>query len=116
MEMYQQKVRIVGLSATLPNYRDVARFLRVNLMKGLFFFDGRFRPVPLAQSFLGVHTNIDRSRDGQRKLLDESCYEKCLQFLKEDHQVLVFVHARNATAQLARFLIEKAITQVCAFV
>jgi len=46
-------IRIVGLSATLPNYVDVARFLGVNLRKGLFFFDGRFRPVPLAQTFIG---------------------------------------------------------------
>lgn len=50
MEVYHQHVRIVGLSATLPNYLDVANFLRVNLEKGLFFFDGRFRPVPLTQT------------------------------------------------------------------
>ena len=46
-------IRIVGLSATLPNYLDVARFLHVNPYGGLFFFDGRFRPVPLGQTFLG---------------------------------------------------------------
>lgn len=50
MEIYQNNVRIVGLSATLPNYIDVAQFLRVNPEKGLFFFDGRFRPVPLTQT------------------------------------------------------------------
>ncbi|KHN86946.1 Activating signal cointegrator 1 complex subunit 3 [Toxocara canis] len=50
VEMSQQGIRIVGLSATLPNYVDVARFLRVNPYKGLFFFDSRFRPVPLAQT------------------------------------------------------------------
>jgi replicative superfamily II helicase len=27
-------VRIVGLSATLPNYKDVAKFLRVNATSG----------------------------------------------------------------------------------
>lgn len=45
-------IRIVGLSATLPNYLDVAQFLRVNPKKGLFYFDSRFRPVPLAQSYV----------------------------------------------------------------
>ena len=46
---------LIGLfSATLPNYLDVAGFLRVNPYIGLFFFDGRFRPVPLTQTFIGV--------------------------------------------------------------
>lgn len=47
-------IRIVGLSATLPNYVDVATFLRVNPQVGLFYFDGGFRPVPLQMEFLGV--------------------------------------------------------------
>lgn len=50
--MTQQGVRIIGLSATLPNYVDVANFLRVNPYKGLFFFDSRFRPVPLTQTLV----------------------------------------------------------------
>lgn len=33
VEMSQTGIRIVGLSATLPNYVDVARFLRVNPYK-----------------------------------------------------------------------------------
>ena len=49
-------IRIVGLSATLPNYMDVANFLHVNPFLGLFFFDGRFRPVPLGMTFVGVKT------------------------------------------------------------
>lgn len=49
-------IRIVGLSATLPNYMDVAKFLRVNPFLGLFFFDARFRPVPLGMTFVGVKT------------------------------------------------------------
>lgn len=36
VESTQSMVRIVGLSATLPNYLDVAEFLRVNPMSGLF--------------------------------------------------------------------------------
>ena len=31
----------MALSATLPNYQDVATFLRVDPSKGLFFFDSR---------------------------------------------------------------------------
>jgi hypothetical protein len=35
--------RIVGLSATLPNYDDVATFLRVKPNKGLYYFDNSYR-------------------------------------------------------------------------
>ena len=39
----QEMVRLVGLSATLPNFEDVASFLRVKAEKGLFYFDNSFR-------------------------------------------------------------------------
>ena len=39
IEQTSELVRIVALSATLPNYQDVAAFLRVNPKTGLFFFD-----------------------------------------------------------------------------
>ena len=54
IESTQEDVRLVGLSATLPNYEDVATFLRVDPAKGLFFFDNSFRPVPLEQTYVGV--------------------------------------------------------------
>jgi replicative superfamily II helicase len=40
VEIGQSMIRILGLSATLPNYVDVAAFLRVNPFAGMFFFDG----------------------------------------------------------------------------
>uniref|UniRef100_A0A1I7VPC0 Activating signal cointegrator 1 complex subunit 3 n=1 Tax=Loa loa TaxID=7209 RepID=A0A1I7VPC0_LOALO len=100
VEMNQQGVRIIGLSATLPNYIDVARFLRVNPHKGMFFFDGRFRPVPLSQTFIGVRNPRSTGPDLMREM-DEVCYEKVHQFVSKGHQVLVFVTARNATTKLA---------------
>ena len=54
IEATQEIVRLVGLSATFPNYEDVATFLRVDPAKGLYFFDNSFRPVPLEQSYIGV--------------------------------------------------------------
>uniref|UniRef100_A0A8U8BTQ9 Activating signal cointegrator 1 complex subunit 3 n=1 Tax=Geospiza parvula TaxID=87175 RepID=A0A8U8BTQ9_GEOPR len=54
IEMTQEDVRLVGLSATLPNYEDVATFLRVDPAKGLFYFDNSFRPVPLEQTYVGI--------------------------------------------------------------
>jgi len=47
IEERQEFVRIVGLSATLPNYADVAAFIRVKASTGVFYFDNTYRPVPL---------------------------------------------------------------------
>ena len=84
VETTQKMIRIVGLSATLPNYLDVARFLQVNPYTGLFFFDGRFRPVPLAQTFIGVK---GPNKMQQIKDMDYICYDKALAILKDGHQV-----------------------------
>lgn len=54
VESTQLMIRVVGLSATLPNYMDVADFLGVNRSVGMFYFDQSFRPVPLQQQILGV--------------------------------------------------------------
>ena len=40
-------VRLVGLLPTLPNYHDIATFLRVDQSKGLFYFDVSYRPCAL---------------------------------------------------------------------
>jgi len=105
VESSQTVIRVVGLSATLPNYIDVATFLRVNPFVGLFFFDGRFRPVPLAQTFIGIK---QPNQMRQRQDMDEVCYEKVVEFVRAGHQVMVFVHARNATVNTAMVLKETA--------
>jgi activating signal cointegrator complex subunit 3 len=105
VESSQTVIRIVGLSATLPNYIDVAGFLRVNPYRGLFFFDARFRPVPLAQTFIGVKETRPMA---QRNQMDEVCYEKVVKFLRMGKQIMVFVHARNATAKTGMILKEMA--------
>ena len=87
VESSQSMIRIVGLSATLPNYIDVARFLNVNPHKGLFYFDGRFRPVPLQQTFIGVKSSGFLN---QMKDMEEICYEKALENVQQGHQVSFF--------------------------
>ena len=53
-ELTQRQIRIVGLSATLPNYRDVSDFIGASRVSGLYVFDSAYRPVPLKQTFIGV--------------------------------------------------------------
>ncbi|KAK4325026.1 hypothetical protein Pmani_004371 [Petrolisthes manimaculis] len=105
VESQQSMIRIVGLSATLPNYVDVATFLRVNPFKGLFYFDGRFRPVPLGLTFAGVKA---MGRFKQLEDMDRITFDKCLHFMERGHQVMVFVHARNGTLRTAENLIKLA--------
>lgn len=105
VEITQTAVRIVGLSATLPNYIDVAEFLRVDLKKGLFFFDGRFRPIPLNQTFVGVKA---KTRLMQENQMDDICYEKLFDAIDRGHQCMIFVHSRNKTFTTAETMIKIA--------
>ncbi|KAL9104629.1 MAG: hypothetical protein Q9163_000433 [Psora crenata] len=111
VESTQSLIRIIGLSATLPNYVDVADFLKVNRMTGLFYFDASFRPVPLEQHFIGVRgkPGTRASRDN----IDQTSFEKVKEMLEHGHQVMVFVHSRKDTIGTARTFIQKAQEEQC---
>ncbi|KAI0693550.1 Sec63-domain-containing protein [Cytidiella melzeri] len=108
VESSQSVIRIVGLSATLPNYLDVADFLSVNRHTGLFYFDSSFRPVPLEQHFIGIR---GKQQPQYRKNLDRVTFEKVAEMVREGHQVMVFVHARKETVKAALALKEAAIAE-----
>ncbi|KAG9295645.1 hypothetical protein G9A89_002963 [Geosiphon pyriformis] len=135
VETSQTMIRVVGLSATLPNYVDVARFLgyfsklisailnisqililscvvlsiRVNLMRGLYYFDSGYRPVPLEQHFIGVKGKSGSSVSTNN--LNRACWEKVIDLVKAGHQVMVFVHARKETVKTAQILKDWATTE-----
>ena len=111
VESTQSLIRIVGLSATLPNYVDVADFLKVNRYAGLFYFDQSFRPVPLEQHFLGVKgkPGSKASRDN----IDQVAFEKVREMLERGHQIMIFVHSRKDTANTAKTMFEMALEHGC---
>lgn len=111
VESTQSLIRVVGLSATLPNYVDVADFLKVNRMAGLFYFDASFRPVPLEQHFIGVKgkTGTKSSRDN----IDQTAFDKVKDMLECGHQIMVFVHSRKDTVNSARTFMQMAQDQQC---
>ena len=111
VETTQSLIRIVGLSATLPNYVDVADFLKVNRHVGLFYFDASFRPVPLEQHFLGIRGKAGTKT--ARDSLDAVTFEKVKDMLLLGHQIMVFVHSRKDTVLTARMLHQKAIDNQC---
>uniref|UniRef100_A0A453R8X1 RNA helicase n=3 Tax=Aegilops tauschii subsp. strangulata TaxID=200361 RepID=A0A453R8X1_AEGTS len=104
IEMTREHIRLVGLSATLPNYEDIAVFLRV-CSGGLFHFDNSYRPCPLAQQYIGITARKPLQRF---QLMNEICYEKVMAAAGK-HQVLIFVHSRKETAQTARAIRDTAL-------
>lgn len=96
--------RLVALSATLPNYEDVARFLGVDLKLGLFYFDALYRPCPLEQQFVGI-----KEKKAIRKVaaMNEACYDKLVECVKNRHQLIIFVHSRKDTFKTAKWLKDK---------
>lgn len=79
-------VRLVGLSATLPNYEDVAEFLNVK-SNGLFYFDNSYRPVPLEQEYIGI-----KEKNGIKRfnLMNDLVYEKVLEYAGQNQVRLCF--------------------------
>ncbi|KAJ4471946.1 Sec63-domain-containing protein [Lentinula lateritia] len=106
-------VRLIGLSATLPNYTDVAAFLRVDPSIGLFYFDATFRPCALHQQFIGV---TEKKAIKRYTLMNEITYEKILDQLDPStsggrNQSLVFVHSRKETSKTAAYLRDTALSK-----
>ncbi|CAH8533023.1 unnamed protein product [Heterobilharzia americana] len=93
-------VRLVGLSATLPNYEDVATFLRVDCSKGLFYFDNSYRPVPLEQQYIGI---TEKKAVKRYQIMNDIVYDKVMEHAGRN-QILIFVHSRKETGKTARAL------------
>ena len=61
--------------------------------------------MPLAQTFIGVKA---LNTNQQNNDMNEICFDKVLDFVRRGHQVMVFVHARNATVKSGMALLELA--------
>ena len=104
MEQLNDPVRIIGLSATLPNYQDVAAFLRVNPASGLLYFESNMRPCPLRQEFIGL---TETKAIKRLQLMNEVTYDKVMEHAGKN-QILIFTHSRKETAKTAKFLRDTA--------
>ncbi|KJZ76611.1 hypothetical protein HIM_03947 [Hirsutella minnesotensis 3608] len=87
--------------------RDVASFLRVDVNKGLYHFDGSYRPCPLRQEFVGI---TDRKPIKAMKTMNDVTYNKVLEHVGTNrNQMLIFVHSRKDTAKTAKYIRDKAL-------
>lgn len=97
-------------------------------LAGLFYFDSSFRPVPLEQHFIGIKGKA-RSEQAKRNM-DEVVFDKVRslaprptqpcsltvpltalqvsELVADNHQVMVFVHARKETVKSGMILHEMA--------
>ncbi|KAM3573234.1 hypothetical protein VYU27_004769 [Nannochloropsis oceanica] len=105
VETSQRSMRLVGLSATLPNYKDVALFLRASPKRGLFHFGPEYRPVPLEMTFIGV---TEKQKMRQLNLMNDIAYARALDAVRQGHQVMIFVHSRKDTTRTAQAIKNKA--------
>lgn len=103
-----QQIRIIGLSATLPNYKDVARFIAPgeSIEDSSVYFDSSFRPIPLKQQYIAITENKRAFR-----IMYEIVYEKVMARLEDHAQILVFVHSRPDTFKTAEFIKTRALDE-----
>lgn len=85
----QKPIRLVGLSATLPNYMDVAEFIGADA-EGIFAFDSSYRPTPLKCSFYGIK-ELGNAQRGNN-IMNELIVDNLTRILKMGKQCIIFVH------------------------
>jgi pre-mRNA-splicing helicase BRR2 len=72
----------------------------------MFYFDNSYRPVPLEQIYIGVS---ERKAIKRLILMNEILYEKVIERVSKQQQVLVFTHSRKETARTAKLVRDTAL-------
>lgn len=103
-----EPIRIIGLSATLPNYEDVSRFIAPNehIENSTIYFDSTFRPIPLRQQYIAMTETKKAFR-----MINDIVYSKVIERLVDKAQILIFVHSRPDTFKTADYIRCKALEE-----
>lgn len=99
----QPQTRVVGLLATLPNYRDVGLFIGAP-DHAIFHFGAEYRPCLLAQQYVGIK---EKRAIMKVAAMNEAVLEKVAECRQGNRQLIVFVHSRKDTARTAQWLAER---------
>ncbi|EPR79303.1 DEAD/DEAH box helicase [Spraguea lophii 42_110] len=112
IELKQKMIRLVALSATLPNYKDVAKFIKA---EHTYNFKSEYRPVPLRISLINVKIESTKEKIIKESNKDNVVFKHVdtyIEIIKEKlqelapHQVIIFVHSRNETMMVAKQLLQ----------
>jgi replicative superfamily II helicase len=98
-----KRFRIVALSATMPNIRDVAQWIGAPEPCTLIF-DGSYRPVELETDVLPYYPKDNDFLNKYIRLY--KAFDLIKHELGDGHQALIFVATRQDTAQAAEKLCE----------
>jgi ATP-dependent DNA helicase HFM1/MER3 len=96
-------LRVVAVSATLPNISEIAAFFDAN---EAYSFDDSYRPVPLTTHVSGFG-KIWKNQFGFWKSLDKEVRGVISHFSQDNKQTLIFCHTKNETQTLACYLLSK---------
>lgn len=97
------RMRIVALSATLPNVSDVGKWLQCD-SKCTFYFDGRFRPVPLKVLCFGYESR------GNQYMFEKSLDRHLLSIIatySDRRPTLVFCASKKGAQNSALALLQQ---------
>ena len=99
--------RTISLSATIPNFFDLAKFLNVSSLNGVFYFGPLIRENPLSQVVLSI--NSENNNLNSLKLLNEVLVQKTLTLINsfKKPKILIFVQSRKDTYNTGFSLIKK---------
>ncbi|VWU51575.1 DEAD/DEAH box helicase, putative [Hepatocystis sp. ex Piliocolobus tephrosceles] len=103
-ETSQSIKRVMAMSATLPNYKDVSAFLKVS-NDMCFFFNEKYRSIQLDKTLYGIH---EKSVYKLNIAKNTYAYDEIIESLKKNKQCIIFVCSRNETHKTIDFLINYA--------
>ncbi|GJD06524.1 ATP-dependent DNA helicase MER3 [Galdieria sulphuraria] len=98
-----KNLRILAVSATIPNLEDIGRWLNAPEINGVRIFDKSYRPVPLQAIVLGF-------REQNPWVFDKHLTQKLPQVLENysnQKPVLIFCPSRRSTVATAIYLAER---------
>nr|UXY87147.1 U5snrnp200 [Cryptomonas sp.] len=102
-----QDCRIVGISATLPNYQDVGHFIRANPFDSIYYFGQTYRKIPIDHILIAIKNNIRAFFPSN--LLNNIILKKVQQIMHSNisNKIIIFVHSRKDTLKTGMFLLKK---------
>lgn len=102
-----EHLRIIAVSATLPNPDDVARWIGAQ-SDAMFSFPASYRPVPLTTHVIGYHQRSNHDYFFEKHL--DSCLPDVVRNYSDGKPTLIFCATRNGVKTAADSLMKHILT------